>query len=62
MTREQIEEKIRKQIFIKDEKNCLACDKAFEIAAELGIEPSEIGKVCNMLKIKIVACQLGCFK
>ncbi|MBN1619477.1 hypothetical protein JW890_02030 [candidate division WOR-3 bacterium] len=62
MTREQIQDKIRANIIIKDEKECLACGKAFEIASELGIEPSEIGKVCNGLKIKIVACQLGCFK
>jgi hypothetical protein len=43
------------------EDNRLACGDAFRIAADLDISVAEIGRVCNELGIKIVACQLGCF-
>jgi hypothetical protein len=41
--------------------NRLSCEKARELAEELKVPVSEIGKICNVLKIKITACQLGCF-
>jgi len=40
----------------------LSCERALELAQELGVHPVEIGKTCNNLGIKIVACQLGCFR
>jgi hypothetical protein len=43
------------------EDNRLACGDAFRIAADLDIPVSEVGRVCNELGVKIVACQLGCF-
>jgi hypothetical protein len=43
------------------EDNRLACGDAFRIAADLDISVSEVGRVCNELGVKIVACQLGCF-
>ena len=39
----------------------LYCDKARELAKELNVPVKEIGKICNVLKIKITACELGCF-
>lgn len=39
----------------------LACSEAFRIAADLDVPVAEVGRVCNELGIKIVACQLGCF-
>jgi hypothetical protein len=42
-------------------ENRLSCEKARELAEELNVPVSEIGRVCNVLKIKITACQLGCF-
>jgi|YelNatPaOPRAMG01_1025707.scaffolds.fasta_scaffold58353_1 DNA-binding MurR/RpiR family transcriptional regulator len=44
-----------------DETKHLSCTEAFKVAEELGISPAEVGKGCNELGIKIVACQLGCF-
>jgi len=41
--------------------NRLSCERAHELAEELKVPVSEIGKICNVLKIKITACQLGCF-
>jgi hypothetical protein len=42
-------------------ENRLSCEKARELAEDLNVPVSEIGKICNVLKIKISACQLGCF-
>jgi hypothetical protein len=39
----------------------LTCGKAHELGKELNVTLREIGEVCNELKIKIAACQLGCF-
>jgi hypothetical protein len=39
----------------------LSCEKAHELAKELNTSLQEIGALCNELKIKIAACQLGCF-
>ena len=41
--------------------NRLSCEKARELAEELKVPVSEIGRICNVLKIKITECQLGCF-
>jgi len=41
--------------------NRLSCERAHELAEELKVPVSEIGKICNVLKIKITTCQLGCF-
>ena len=41
--------------------NRLSCENAHALAKELNASLQEIGKVCNELKIKISACQLGCF-
>lgn len=39
----------------------LPCKKARELAEGCGVSLSEIGRVANKLKIKIVECELGCF-
>ena len=57
MTREKIIEAIRTGAV----NNRLTCEKAHELSASLGIPLREIGDLCNELKIKISACQLGCF-
>ena len=40
----------------------ITCPKAFAAAHQLGISRGDIGRLLNLLKIKITACQLGCFK
>jgi hypothetical protein len=57
MTREQIIDAIRSGTV----DNRLSCEKAHELSAALRIPLREIGALCNELKIKISACQLGCF-
>jgi peroxiredoxin family protein len=57
MTREKMIEAIQKASV----NNRLSCEKAHELAKELNTSLQEIGALCNELKIKIAACQLGCF-
>lgn len=39
----------------------LSCTLARKLAADLGVSPREIGRVADELKVKIFACELGCF-
>lgn len=57
MTREKIIEAIR-TVSINDR---LTCEKAHALAVELKVPLKKIGALCNELKIKIAACELGCF-
>jgi hypothetical protein len=43
------------------EEKRLACSEAFKISRDLEIPVDAVGKACNELGIKVVACQLGCF-
>jgi hypothetical protein len=40
----------------------LTCAEAFELAQQFETEITEIGRICNLHKIKIRECQLGCFR
>ena len=42
-------------------RRTLSCAEAFRLAAELGVEPGDIGRVCNAHNVKITRCQMGCF-
>jgi hypothetical protein len=46
----------------REEKKILACTEAIKLSREHDISLKEIGDTCNRLGIKIVECQLGCFK
>jgi len=46
----------------KDGKKRLACAQAFKLSQKHAISLKEIGEICNDHSIKIVSCQLGCFK
>ena len=39
----------------------LACANALRIAKEANVSPKRIGELADKLKIKLRACQLGCF-
>lgn len=39
----------------------VSCTDARKLAEELKVHPSEIGKLCDELNIKIMGCELGCF-
>lgn len=61
MENSQAWEKAREKLLKEAEKGCLPCRKALEIAQVSGISTSELGQLCNEMKIKIIHCQLGCF-
>ena len=52
---------IKEQILRRSKKDELACGIAFEIAHQLGVEPSEVGKTADLLEYRLVKCQLGLF-
>ena len=39
----------------------LSCADAFRLATELGVQPTDIGRICNVRNIRIARCQMGCF-
>lgn len=39
----------------------LSCTAARKIASEFSVPPKAVGDICDELKIKIKACELGCF-
>jgi hypothetical protein len=39
----------------------LTCEQAHKLSSDLGVPLADIGAVCDEMKIKIAACQLGCF-
>ena len=43
-------------------RTVLPCAKAFALAAELDAKIKDIGRICDENGIRIVMCQLGCFK
>ncbi len=40
----------------------LPCAVAFKVARKIKVAPREVGETANKLKIRIISCQLGCFK
>lgn len=39
----------------------IACAQVFSIASEQGVSPAEAGKTLDLLKIRLIKCQLGLF-
>jgi len=39
----------------------LTCSAARQLATKLGVQPRTVGVACDSLKIKLKACELGCF-
>jgi hypothetical protein len=39
----------------------LSCAEALQIARDLDVPPSLVGRTCDGLGIKVMHCQLGCF-
>ncbi|MBU1023320.1 hypothetical protein KKB99_03435 [bacterium] len=40
----------------------MSCPNAFKAADKLGIRRVDMGKLANLLEIRICGCQLGCFE
>ena len=46
----------------RDGRMTLRCADAFAVAERFGVARPSIGQICNDNRIRIVQCQLGCFK
>lgn len=44
-----------------DGRRVLTCVQALNLAAELGVEPTQVRQACDGEKIRLGSCQLGCF-
>jgi len=56
------EELLLSKTTLRGDKKTLSCLQAMNISNEHDIPLKEIGEMCNSLGIKIVDCELGCFK
>jgi hypothetical protein len=56
-----MENKIIEEIRKKAVNNRLTCHAARKIAEELSVSYKEVGRAADELKVKIAACELGCF-
>ena len=61
MNDEDLLKAVLNRVHESDGKRRLNCAEAFELARELRVDVSEIGRICNRQKIRISNCQLGCF-
>lgn len=55
---ERIAEAIRRHL---DSEGMLPCAAAFRIAEDLEVEPLEVGRTADEMKVKLNRCQLGLF-
>ena len=58
----ELVEAVRKTAVDRDGRLILPCAQAFKIAGQYDVGLGAIGRICNEERIKIVRCQLGCFK
>lgn len=56
-----VDERITEALATRRRDNTLSCAEAFDIARKLEVEKIEVGKALDIMKIKIVKCQLGLF-
>lgn len=56
-----IPEKVLEAVRQAANDNRLTCTAARKLAEELNVHPRVIGQAADQLKIRIKACELGCF-
>ncbi len=54
-------DKVTEEIKKKAVGGKLPCTTARQIAEKLGVPYKDVGEVADMLHVKIISCQLGCF-
>ncbi len=52
---------IAPDITLRLKKDGLACAVAFDIARQLGCAPAAVGRTADLMKVRLVKCQLGLF-
>ena len=56
------EEKLRQAIADALVDGKAPCKALLRIAETLDVPPGQIGNMCDEMKIRVSACQLGCFR
>lgn len=62
MTTKDLVDIVSAACVMRNDKKVLPCEAAFELARQHGVELLDIARICNRKGIKVVQCQLGCFK
>lgn len=57
----EIKDKVLEAVKKVSRDGRISCTEARSLAEKHNVHPREIGDACNALKIKIKACELGCF-
>lgn len=57
----ELEEKLKRAILERSHDGKIPCAVARRIAEEHGVSARFVGRKLNEMKIKIYACELGCF-
>lgn len=57
-----VEDRLERAVREAAREGRLPCARALELARELKVPPLRVGEAADRLGIKIVACQLGCFR
>ena len=60
--KEELINEILKRSLKEDDIVKLTCAGALTIAEQFGVEPLEVGTICNDRNIRLCQCQLGCFR
>lgn len=58
----ELMEAVKSAAVERDGRLTLPCAKAFELAREREVPLAKIAGICDAAHIKIVHCQLGCFR
>lgn len=58
----ELNQRIAASVKARIRDNAITCAEAHEIAAELNVDPSEIGIAVDLLEVRINKCQLGLFQ
>lgn len=62
MTTEPLTDAVKAAAEMREGRLVLSCAEAFKLAEKFSVDIMEIGQCCNQAGIKIVQCQLGCFR
>lgn len=57
-----LEDRLEKELKASLTDNHLPCAVAFQIAGKVGVDRRQVGDTANKLRVRIIDCQLGCFK
>jgi hypothetical protein len=58
---EEVAQEVRNELLKAATDGFIDCGKAIAIARKLNIDPKIVGKVCNLLHIRVRSCLLGLF-